>query len=163
RQVGFPSGKHEASKTSPAFRRLRSVYEICISNSSKTGHRLVENKSLLSGGKMGRDISIRFSTIVGSALALVVLVVPLAQAQVTWNVSLGSQSPDASKQAMAFLPNELWIYKGDSITWTSKTDEIHTVSFLKQAASGASLAGTARPAFPLGCTGGGQGGATPAT
>ncbi len=34
-----------------------------------------------------------------------------------------------SKQAIAFLPNEMWIHAGDSITWTSASGDIHTVSF----------------------------------
>jgi plastocyanin len=63
-----------------------------------------------------------------------------------------------SRQAMAFLPNEIWIKQNDSITWTSQTDEIHTVSLLKQSSGGAPLAGTIRPPFPAGCTAGGQGG-----
>lgn len=47
-----------------------------------------------------------------------------------WNAAVGAQSSDQAKQAMAFLPNELWIHAGDSIMWTSAADEIHTVSFL---------------------------------
>ena len=34
-------------------------------------------------------------------------------------------------QALAFLPNEIWIHEGESITWTFETDEIHTVSFCR--------------------------------
>jgi plastocyanin len=43
----------------------------------------------------------------------------------------GAQSPDTGNQALAFLPNELWIHAGDSIRWSFSTDELHTVSFLK--------------------------------
>ena len=32
-----------------------------------------------------------------------------AHAGQTWQVNLGTQSENAGKQAMAFLPNELWI------------------------------------------------------
>src|SRR5580692_8339517 len=54
------------------------------------------------------------------------------QAATNWTVALGAQSSDASVQAMAFLPNEVWIDAGDSVTWTSQTGEGHTVSFLLQ-------------------------------
>jgi len=91
------------------------------------------------------------------------LLTPMAEAQVTWQVNMGAQSKDAAKQAIAFLPNEIWIYQGDSITWTSKTDEIHTVSFLKQASGGAPAAGTTRPGTGAGCTGGSQGGGSVGT
>src|SRR5262245_18423071 len=119
-------------------------------------------KNKPSGGVMRRHVWIRFSAIVGSALVLMALL-PMAQAQVTWKVDLGAQSKDAAKQALAFLPNEIWIYEGDSITWTSKTDEVHTVTLLKQASGGAPTAGTTRPATAAGCTGGSQGGATAGT
>lgn len=49
----------------------------------------------------------------------------------TWNATVGAQSADKGKQALAFLSNELWIHAGDSIKWTAATDELHTVSFLK--------------------------------
>jgi plastocyanin len=49
------------------------------------------------------------------------------------------------KQAIAFLPNELWIHAGDSITWTSATPEIHTVSFF--------IAGQLYMDFNTGCPG----------
>ena len=39
-------------------------------------------------------------------------------AQQNWNATVGGQSADMSKQAVAFLPNEIWIHAGDSITWT---------------------------------------------
>jgi plastocyanin len=51
------------------------------------------------------------------------------QAQQTWQANLGAQSKDMGTQAVAFLPNELWIHVGDSITWTSQSGDIHTVSF----------------------------------
>jgi plastocyanin len=51
------------------------------------------------------------------------------EAQQTWRATLGAQSKDMGKQAIAFLPNELWIHAGDSITWTSASGDIHTVSF----------------------------------
>ncbi|HXS13694.1 MAG TPA: plastocyanin/azurin family copper-binding protein [Acidobacteriaceae bacterium] len=53
-----------------------------------------------------------------------------SQAQQTWQATLGAQSKDMGTQAIAFLPNELWIHVGDSIMWTSQSGDIHTVSFL---------------------------------
>jgi plastocyanin len=49
----------------------------------------------------------------------------------SWQVKVGAESRDMGRQAMAFLPTEVWIYAGDSITWTSGTHESHTVTFLK--------------------------------
>ena len=52
-----------------------------------------------------------------------------ARAQQTWQATLGAQSKDMGKQAIAFLPNEMWIHEGDTINWTSQSGDIHTVSF----------------------------------
>lgn len=52
------------------------------------------------------------------------------QAQQEWHATIGGQSADMSKQAIAFLPNELWVRTGDSITWSVATSDIHTVTFL---------------------------------
>jgi len=47
-------------------------------------------------------------------------------------LKVGAESPDEAKQADAFLPNEIWIYSGDSIQWTWQTKrEPHTVTLLK--------------------------------
>ena len=56
-----------------------------------------------------------------------------------WYAAVGAQSKDKGRQALAFLPNEIWIHaanpniiplEGDSITWTIDVDEPHTVTFL---------------------------------
>jgi plastocyanin len=52
------------------------------------------------------------------------------QAQQNWNAAVGGQSADMSKQAVAFLPNEIWIHAGDNITWTFNSGDINTVTFL---------------------------------
>src|SRR6516162_2889077 len=54
----------------------------------------------------------------------------VAQGQQNWNATVGGQSADMSRQAVAFLPDELWIHAGDSITWTFNSGDIHTVTFL---------------------------------
>ena len=82
-------------------------------------------------------------------MVVCLLAVPLssfAQAS-SWNVKAGAQSPDClaggtgdakldagcqARQAMAFIPNEIWIHQNDSISWTMATDENHTVTFLNQ-------------------------------
>jgi plastocyanin len=69
--------------------------------------------------------------VVTSLLLLGMLSLPhAAQAQQNWNATVSSQSTDMAKQAVAFLPSELWIHAGDSITWTFASGDIHTVTFL---------------------------------
>jgi plastocyanin len=66
-----------------------------------------------------------------SLLALAVCSLPRSvQAQQNWNATVAGQSKDMAKQAVAFLPNEIWIHAGDSITWTFASGDIHTVTFL---------------------------------
>lgn len=62
-----------------------------------------------------------------------------------WQASIGAESPNMGHQALAFLPNEVWIHAGDSITWTVESHEIHTVTFL--------VTGQVRQPFPVGCPG----------
>jgi plastocyanin len=80
---------------------------------------------------------------------LVLLCSSLAFSQVvqaqSWQASAGAQTPDKAVQALAFLPNEIWIHAGDSITWTFPVPEPHTVSFL--------TAGQVRPPALVGCPG----------
>ena len=52
------------------------------------------------------------------------------QAQQDWKATVGGQSADMSRQAVAFLPNEMWIHAGDSITWKFASSDINTVTFL---------------------------------
>jgi plastocyanin len=88
--------------------------------------------------------SIRLSVITGWMLVLAVLVAPqLLLAQ--WQATVGAQNGDLGRQAMAFLPNEMWIHAGDRIAWTFATNEIHTVTFL--------ISGQIRPPYQLGCPG----------
>src|ERR1700688_4316876 len=91
-----------------------------------------------------------------SAVAVVVMLMTgaaatTAQAQ-DWQAIAGGESRDRGKQALGFLPNELWIHTGDSIRWTFPTHERHTLTFLKPGQ-------TRPPAFgpifgvPVGCPG----------
>jgi plastocyanin len=86
----------------------------------------------------------RLSAISRWILLLAVLIVPqVVQAQ--WSATVGAQSNDKGFQALAFLPNEIWIHAGDRITWTFDADEIHTLTFL--------TADQPRPFFAAGCPG----------
>ncbi len=78
------------------------------------------------------------------ALAVMSLAGP-ALAQQTWQAKAGAETPGMGRQALAFLPNEMWIHAGDSVTWTFNSDEIHTVSFL--------VVGQVFPPFAVGCPG----------
>src|SRR5438067_1496014 len=61
------------------------------------------------------------------------------------HAAAGAQSRDQGRQALAFLPNEVWIHEGDSVTWAFPTAERHTVTFLR--------ATQPRPKFQVGCPG----------
>src|SRR2546427_394059 len=80
-------------------------------------------------------------------VALGVSIAPQAVAVVGAQIqaTVGAQNGDKGKQALAFLPNEIWILAPGSVTWTFPTDEIHTITFLKPAQN--------RPPFQVGCPG----------
>ena len=80
-------------------------------------------------------------------VALAVSIAPQAVAVVAAQVqaTAGAQNADKGKQALAFLPNEIWIHAPGSVTWAFPTDEIHTVTFLRPAQN--------RPPFQVGCPG----------
>lgn len=80
-----------------------------------------------------------------SVLLLALVFSTWAQAQTQWFATVGAQTDDRGGQALAFIPNEIWIHAGDSITWQFPTDEIHTVTFL--------TADQVRPSFLEGCPG----------
>lgn len=65
-----------------------------------------------------------------------------------WKAAVGAQSDNKAKQALAFLPNEMWIHQGDNITWHFEAGEIHTVTFLSTIPSP-----QIRPPFAVGCPG----------
>jgi plastocyanin len=76
---------------------------------------------------------------------LIALIVPVLARADTWQLQVGAQSGDKAHQALAFLPNEIWIHAGDSVTWIFVADDLHTVTFLKP--------GQVRPSFQVGCPG----------
>jgi plastocyanin len=70
------------------------------------------------------------SAIIRWVLPLAGLIMPQAVQGATWQAIAGAQSADMGRQALAFLPNEMWVHAGDSITWTRAPNETHTVTFL---------------------------------
>ena len=74
--------------------------------------------------------SIWFPALLRWALVLAVLTVPQAGRAAEWHATVGAQSGDKGRQALAFLPNEIWIHAGDSIEWRWDADEVHTVTFI---------------------------------
>ena len=50
-----------------------------------------------------------------------------------WKLTAGAQSHDEGIQANAFLPHDVAVNVGDTITWTVATGEFHTVTFLSGA------------------------------
>jgi hypothetical protein len=56
-------------------------------------------------------------------IALAILTAPGAVCAATWRATVGAQSTDEGIQALAFLPNGLWIHALDSITWTFPAPE----------------------------------------
>ena len=99
---------------------------------------------------MKRFNSIRLSVISGFMFLVTVLIAPQLVRAAIWQATAGAQSKDLARQGLAFLPNELWVQVGDSITWTFATDEVHTVTFLKQDVTPQQT----RPANTVGCPGG---------
>jgi plastocyanin len=94
---------------------------------------------------MKRIVKPMFLTIMASGAVL-------SASATDWRVTVGAESPDGASQALAFLPNEIWIHAGDSIHWSFPTHERHTVTFLKP--------GQTRPpgfgpvfGIPVGCPG----------
>src|SRR6476646_319786 len=91
--------------------------------------------------KMGRT---RLVAIFRLPLLLALLTLPqMVYAQ--WTATVGAQTDEKGIQALAFLPNEIWIHAGERITWTFQADETHTVTFLRAA--------QVRPDFNVGCPG----------
>jgi plastocyanin len=92
--------------------------------------------------------SVCLGAVCAIVLSLIIVTPRPVRAQLTWNAGVGAQSADLGHQALAFLPNELWIHAGDTVTWAFDVDEIHTVTFLKT-----DPAPQVRPPFPVGCPG----------
>jgi plastocyanin len=76
---------------------------------------------------------------------LIALLLPVSALADTWQLQVGAQNGNMAHQALAFLPNEIWIHASDTITWTFPATEVHTVTFL--------TLGQLRPPRLAGCPG----------
>ena len=68
------------------------------------------------------SVSIRCSLVIALVFMGLVAVPQSLYSQQNWRATIGAESPDMGRQAVAFLPNEIWIHVGDSITWTFQSD-----------------------------------------
>ena len=91
-------------------------------------------------------LTLRFHSTLCRCALLIALFLPSAALADTWQIQVGAQNGDRAHQALAFLPNEIWIHADDSITWSFPTNEVHTVTFL--------ALGQVRPNRFTGCAGG---------
>jgi plastocyanin len=80
-----------------------------------------------------------------------------AQDATTWRVGVGGESADHALQVQAFLPTQITVNEGDTITWTMNPEFVHTVTFLSGqaappvvAAEGDVVVQPAATAFPSG-------------
>jgi plastocyanin len=72
----------------------------------------------------------KFRLTLSSCALLISILLPVSALADNWQLQVGAQNGDRSHQALAFLPNEVWIHSGDSITWAFVANEVHTVTFL---------------------------------
>ncbi len=80
----------------------------------------------------------RLSVTMAAAALGVVAIAPggvVAAAPVAWQATVGASTKDEAVQVNAFLPRNLTVDVGDSITWTVASGEFHTVTFLSGAAA----------------------------
>jgi plastocyanin len=89
----------------------------------------------------------RYSALVRWVIVMAIAILPSA-ARAQWHATVGAQSKNMARQALAFLPNEIWIHEGDTITWKFEAGEIHTMTLLAS-----SPTAQVRPAFSAGCPG----------
>lgn len=108
------------------------------------------------------SVHLRVVVALSLAVGLLALSCP-ARAQQTWNIQVGGENQSESRQADAFLPNEIWIFAGDSISFKfAPKHEIHTVTFLEAGQSRPLFAGPPAPPPPVGCNAiGGEASAQP--
>ena len=86
--------------------------------------------SQTSRGPIVKFVKSNISSMLYSILVLAAVMAPQLVEAKTWKATVGAQSKDLGRQALAFLPNEVWVHTGDSIRWSFPTHERHTVSFL---------------------------------
>jgi plastocyanin len=97
----------------------------------------MRTRSLSSPGRVLIGILALLTPVAVSAAANPAHAVPAPQ---DWTVLVGSQTPDMAVQGQRFLPGDITIDAGDSVTWQANSAEIHTVTFVD--------GGTPQPALP---------------
>ena len=101
---------------------------------------------------MTNPIVPQFRITLRSCSLLFAILLPTCAVADNWQLQVGAQNGNMAHQALAFLPNEIWIHQNDSITWTFPVNELHTVTFLQPT--------QIRPSRLVGCPGV-PGGTTP--
>ena len=79
---------------------------------------------------MANRIASRWVSVIGRHALLIAIILPISAVAENWQLLVGGQTGDMAHQALAFLPNEIWVHAGDSITWSFPSNEVHTVTFL---------------------------------
>ena len=91
----------------------------------------MKRKLMCAGGVPRRDCGIAKTAVSFSVAAILMAGAAARTVQATeWRAIAGAESSNLGSQALAFLPNEFWVYTGDSIRWTFPTHERHTLTFL---------------------------------
>ncbi len=89
-------------------------------------------------GPTWRRVAARVGVGLTAAALAVAASVPIAvaaNAPVAWQATAGTSTTNEAIQANTFLPRSLTVDVGDTITWTVKSGEFHTVTFLSGAAA----------------------------
>jgi plastocyanin len=94
---------------------------------------------------MTNPLAPQFRSTLRSCALLFAILLPLSALAQNWQLQAGAQNHSMSHQALAFLPNEIWIHQNDTITWTFPANEVHTVTFLQPT--------QIRPSRLVGCPG----------
>lgn len=87
----------------------------------------MRTRSLSSPGRVLIGILALLTPVALSAAGTPAHAAPLPQ---SWTVLVGSQTPDMAVQGQRFLPGDITIDAGDSVTWQANGAEIHTVTFI---------------------------------
>ncbi len=66
-----------------------------------------------------------------ATLGAVAISAPAVAAPATWTVLVGSQTDNMAIQGQRFLPGDITIDAGDTVTWAANAMEIHTVTFFE--------------------------------
>src|SRR5260370_10665050 len=89
---------------------------------------LRRSSTTFQGGTMQRFNKTRSSSTAPWWIAMMAVVIASPGVHAAaWTAAAGAQTNNKGKQALAFLPNEMWIRAGDAITWKVDTDEVHTM------------------------------------